>query len=426
MPTSLEDFTNKLKENMAPNPVTQPEVNKVKTVADFEAKLKQQVGNLASVSNKTNQKEIKIAKNLVVCFPSDFTGCGHIRCIYPTMFLNSIYGKSGKMICITAPFYIKQTEILQRARTMYFQRHMTQQAFGMLSNYKQLQKELKYKMVWDMDDMIWGKNELLGGSKKTGVPSYNFGYKNIGDEVREYSVKIMNLMDTCTFSTQYLVDFVKEKFDPQTELKVVPNCVPQFFWGDRVREDKTEPIKKLKVLYTGSPTHYSNFSKALGDFDNAWRKWVIESVNNETIDFICMGGLPWFFESIKDKITVYSWVDSMRYHNFAKNVKADIGIMPLVPNDFNHAKSDIKYIEYCALSLPAIGTVFTNGKPSPYDNCELTVKDNCTVDDINEVVDKLRQPKYYNNIKNKQFKMLSEKGRWMESVEYVKLVTSVL
>ena len=83
-----------------------------------------------------------------------------------------------------------------------------------------------------------------------------------------------------------------------------------------------------------------------------------------------------------------------------KNVEADIGIMPLIPNNFNHAKSDIKYIEYCAMSLPAIGSVFTNGLPSPYDDCELTVPDNCTVDDIDEVVEKLREPEFYINVKN--------------------------
>jgi len=419
MATSLQDFENQLKQQTAPAPEPEKKSN-ASSLADFEAKLKQQVGGLASAPSSEKTREIKVAKNIVLCFPSDFTGCGHIRCIYPMMFLNSVYGKQGKMISMLAPFWIKQTDVLQKCRTIFFQRHMNKAQYDMIVQYKHVQRDMKYKMVWDMDDMIWKKNELQGGSKKHGVPSYNFGYRNIGDEIREYSVKIMELMDTCTFSTQYLVDFVKSELDIQTECKVVPNCVAQFFWGDRVRPDRTERIKKPKILYTGSPTHYNNVTKALGDFDNSWRKWIIKAVNNDEIEFICMGGLPWFFESIKDKITVYSWVDSMRYHNFAKNVKADIGIMPLVPNDFNHAKSDIKYIEYCAMSLPAIGSVFTNGLPSPYDECELTVPDNCTVDDINAVVDKLKEPEYYNDIKNKQYKMLSDKGRWMESNEYVK------
>jgi len=343
-------------------------------------------------------------------------------------YLSNLYGKQGSLICMVSPMYIRQVDILARCKTLFFQRQMSEQQFHILKNYKDLQKDLKYKMVWDMDDQIWGKNELQGkdGSKYTGVPSYNFGHISITDEIRKWSVEIMKLMDTCCFSTQYLRDYAVEHYDLKNNCVVMPNCIPKFFWGGVKRPDRKERIEIPKVLITSSPTHYSNQNKMKGDFDNAWCNWLIDSVNKKRIKLTCMGGLPWFFEDIKNKIKVINWVSSFDYHNIVKNQRADILIGPLVPNDFNHAKSDIKYIESCAASVPFIGTTFTNGKPSPYDNCLLTVKDNCTVDDIEEIVEKLKDPEFHNDIKNRQFNMLEKEGRWMESRKYIQQWINIL
>ena len=39
-----------------------------------------------------------------------------------------------------------------------------------------------------------------------------------------------------------------------------------------------------------------------GDWNTALCDWVIKNVQEDKIDFICMGALPWFWEPIKDKI----------------------------------------------------------------------------------------------------------------------------
>jgi hypothetical protein len=201
----------------------------------------------------------------------------------------------------------------------------------------------------------------------------------------------------------------------------MPNSVPKFFWGGIKRPDKTKRIEKPKVLITSSPTHYHNELKKKGDFNNAWLTWILDSVKHDRIDVVCMGGLPFFFEEIKDKIKVINWVSSFDYHNVVKNQRADICIGPLVCNEFNRAKSDIKYIESCASSTPFIGTTFNgDDNPSPYDNCLLTVKEDCTVDDIEDIVNKLKEPEFHNKIKNEQFAILDRDGRWTESPEYIK------
>jgi len=343
-----------------------------------------------------------------------------IRNIFPMNYITNLYGKAGSLICMIAPFYIRQVDILARSRALFFQRQMNEQQFNIVKNYKDLQTDLKYKMVYDLDDLVFGKNEMQGGDKYSGVPAYNFGYSNIDNNIRKFCPKIMEMMDTCCLSTQYLRDYCVDKLGIQTNCVVMPNSIPKFFWGGIKRPDKTKRIEKPKVLITSSPTHYHNELKKKGDFDNAWLKWILDSVKQDRIDLVCMGGLPFFFEEIKDKIKVINWVSSFDYHNVVKNQRADICIGPLVPNDFNHSKSDIKFLESCISSTPFIGTVFTNGKPSPYDNCLLTVNDNCTVDDIEDIVDKLKEPEFHNKIKNEQFVMLEREGRYTESPEYIK------
>lgn len=382
------------------------------------------------------QQVVQIQKNLLLGYVSDAAGCGHIRMVYPMTYVNSIYAKTGQLMTMVSPIFIWQHDILLRTRAIFFQRQMSPMHLEVIKKYKELQPQFKYKMVWDMDDFVWGRNEEQGGTIDDGVPSYNFGSHGITEEIVKCSVEVMKLMDAVTVSTQFLADYIKNNFGIKNVF-VVPNAVPAFFWGNRRRAPIRQRLEKPRVIYTGSPTHYlnpvpprpaspqepngfpgSNIKKP-GDFGNAWLEWVIKSVNAGKIDFICLGGLPWFFESIKDKITVVNWVDSFNYHNVVINMRPDFGIMPLVPNNFNHGKSDIKAIELYACGAAAIGTTFTNGKPSPYDNNPLTLPDNCTVADIDALFDKYCEPANYNKIIDEQYKKLTNEGRYLESKEYV-------
>lgn len=409
----LQKFQQELKKNTDSNPVP---------LAEFEKQL--QTGNVGTPGVvPTNQ--VKVQKNIVLSFVSDATGCGHIRNVFPMTFLNGIFGKTGQLMTVVSPFFITQQDILIKARSIYFQRQMSPQHLGTIQEFKRLQQHFKYKMVWDMDDFIWGKNELQGGNKEDGVPSYNFGMPGITPEVKSASVEIMNMMDICTFSTQYLADYAKNVLKVKAQCIVLPNVLPKFHWGEDKKPDITERLVKPRVLYNGSPTHYHNVKKLLGDFENPWRKWVIDMVNEDKIDFHVMGGLPWFFESIKKKIKMYDWVDSYRYHNLVKSVKADLAIMPLVPNSFNYSKSDLKYLEMSIIGAPACGSVFTNSKPSPYDVCVCKMPDDCTIDDINEWFDKICEPEEYNRVKNLQYKFLEEDHRYMEDSNYINLLTQI-
>lgn len=376
-----------------------------------------------NVSQK-NTSLIRIPKHIVISYISDITGCGHIRNIFPMNYMNAVFGRSGGFNLLLSPpgAFILQPEILQRTRAIFFQRVMDPRQIPLIQHYKNLQSKYKFKMIYDIDDFIWSGNNV-----DENIPDYNFGKKTITLDVQNACVTIMKLMDIVCVSTDFLGECIASKGIPKNKIQVIHNTISQFFWGN----NKKEPIKlkliRPKVIWSASPTHWSDEKKMAGDMDNSWREWVIKSVNENKIDFYQMGGnCPWFFESIKNNITVIPWLNSYQYHLAIKNINPDFGIAPLVPNYFNYSKSCIKYQEYCAVGAVGIGTYFTNNKPSPYDVCKVKVPDNITVDEIEQLFDRITEPDEYNKILYEQYNQLINEDWYTESSGYINKFLKIL
>ncbi len=374
-------------------------------------------------SKEKNTTTVK--KNLVILYASDSTGCGHIRSVFPYSFLGSIFGKPQTLLPLISPVFIFQHDLMVRARDLIFQRQMTGTHLDIIRKYKNMQAKYKYKMIYDIDDLLWGLNENQGGDKKHGIPSYNFASERIGMDEKVSSIEIMKLMDLVTVSTMQLANYLKDKIGG-TQLKVVYNTVPKYLYGEDRRKPITEKIKKPKILYAGSPTHYSNRRRLPGDWDNRWVQYIIKQVKAEKILFYCMGGLPYVFDSIKEKVAIHEWVSSYHYALLLKRINPDFLIMPLINNYFNSCKSDVKYVEACAIGSIGIGSTFESGDPSPYDNNIVTIKDTATVEEIEKLIDECSEADVFNKIIKSQYDMLISQGRYTESPKYINSLVNML
>jgi hypothetical protein len=363
----------------------------------------------------------KLTKNIVLALRSSEGGCEALRNIFPMNYLNSVYGKSGKFNVITSPMLILQDDILRRCRSIFFQRIMNPAQYPIMLQYKELQKKYKFKMIYDIDDFLWD-----GPDDGEEIPEYNFGKNSIVKPVQDACVEIMKLCDTVCVSTKFLGDYIATKGIDKNKIKVVYNSLGQFFYGTDKRKPIAKKIEKPTVVWSASPTHWSDEKKLSGDMDNAWQEWVIKSVLNNKINFVQMGGLPWFFQGIKNKITVVDWQYSYSYHLALKGAKSHFGISPLVPNYFNYSKSPIKYQEYCAIGALGIGTTFSNGKPSPYDICHVKAPDTITVKEIDDLFEMYCYPDKYNDIISKQYQQLLDNSWYTESPGYVNMMLSIL
>ena len=359
-------------------------------------------------------KIVKFSKNIVIACPSDSTGCGYIRTIFPMTYLNALYGKSGKFQTMITTVPVYEHEILMKTRTLFLQRWFDKSMIAKMQQYKDLQKKYDYKIVYDIDDFIW-----YGDREGEFIPAYNFGSEGIPKQVGVDTVQIMNMADQITVSSEFLGKYIKETCKVIPPVYFLPNVVNQYFWGSARKRPIKEKIVRPKVLYTGSQCHYHSVKKLLGDFEGLWYEWLIKAIKDNKIDFCVMGGCPWFLEEVKGKIKVIDWVNSYSYHRPVMDFRPDIMIGPLVENYFNASKSDIKYIEACAAGAVFIGSTFAKGLPSPYDKCLLKVPSNGTAQDIEKLVDFACEPNNYNTILKTQYDMLTIDGRWMESQKNV-------
>lgn len=384
----------------------------------FEEQLK---GNNDTVqyhdqSEVTKRNLIKVKKNQVIAFPHGYSGCGYVRCHTPFYYLNSVFAKQNKLRVIVTPTFVSQKDLLIKASTLWFQRTMDPRQVPIVKEYKRLQNQLKYNMVYDIDDFVWS-----GDREGECIPEYNFGKKGITKDVEKAANEIMSMMDTICVSSEFLGDYINNELKIDVPVDYIPNAIPNWFIGTYRKPPIQEKIKIPTIIYTGSPTHYRNKNKMLGDWDNAWLTYVKKEVKSGKIKFICMGGLPWFFEEIKDcdNFVAINWMTSTQYYMPLVNYHADFSIGPLVPNFFNYSKSCIKMQEAYATGSVFIGSTFQNGYPSPYDVSFLNLSNNCTESDIDGMITEYCEPDKYNEILEKQYREMDEQGWWLESPKYV-------
>lgn len=243
--------------------------------------------------------------------PMDRYACGRYRIYYPAMNMYNI-----ENITVSPPgsfHYYGQDWI-------FTQRICTPSAFEALMK---LRTQTKVKFAVDFDDCIWRE-----------LPSYNrcsIDWKKNHDGMARYLDQLADVV-TCTN------DFMKKslsEFVPESKIRVMPNCLDYNRW----RFDYYPPNDDISFFYAGSPTHFDD--KTYGDFP----KGVVEYLKGKKVGV--QGIKPWFIDT--DNVT--PWVDIDDYPTaFASNaLKCRFVLTFIKDNYFGRCKSDLKYIESCAV-----------------------------------------------------------------------------
>lgn len=217
----------------------------------------------------------------------------------------------------------------------------TQRAVGTknMETLLKIKRQTNVKFIIDFDDNVWDE-----------LPKYNFTKINHLDN-KESTRKYLNeLADVIVVTTESLKKSLCE-FVPATKINVIPNMLPRFKWTF----PRIEAPSGNKILYAGSPTHFSNETHMYGDFTSEWDKFLKDK------DMTIMGIKPWFINSDK----VYPWTDmtsyAVNFYQIASQCKYVIA--PLADNFFNKCKSDLKYLECCAVGRVCLCSDFED---SPY------------------------------------------------------------
>jgi glycosyltransferase involved in cell wall biosynthesis len=288
-------------------------------------------------------------------------------------------------------------------KSVRIQRQATRQQLEFVRFLRDVSKQNGMKIIYEIDDICF----------KEDIPDYN-KFKPAFDnpEIRESACAIMALCDEITVTCDFMKDYYKSKTGNKN-VTVIPNFMPKFWLGNYY--DGTEIMtsydnnkKKPRILYTGSGAHF-DVENRTGNYNDDF--FHVNNVIRKTVDkfqWIFLGAFPLpLMDLVKSgKIEFHPWSKLYNYGQDIANIKANMMIAPLQDNNFNKAKSDLKYIEACAFGLPiACQDIVT------YSNAPIKFKTGDEmIDRINET---LKDHKQYKAI-SKRARQYAE-TRWLET-----------
>jgi len=166
------------------------------------------------------------------------------------------------------------------------------------------------------------------------LPHYHPDINNLG-HARLFWSFFAKHIDGIMVSTDYLRRFYSSS---NQNIEVIRNVLPPEFVGERRQWKPGEP---LHLSYHGTPTH-------LKDFDFLTRSLIkLKKEYNDRIACHFFGFAPHHSIEAIPGMKVYPFEpDYLKSLARLKTIGVDIGLAPLLNNDFNRSKSAVKYLEY--------------------------------------------------------------------------------
>jgi hypothetical protein len=281
-----------------------------------------------------------------VNYLADYSGCGHWRILWPEAIINA----RGDGMSQSTTAMVTTPQWYQNVKAVKVQRQASTAQKEFVKFLKEVQKQYDFKIMYEVDDVVFHEC----------IPDYNkfkFAFEN--NEVRQNCIDIINMVDEVTVTCDFMKKLYIEKTGQQN-ITTIPNFVPNFWMGHTFNSRQIERAyehnkKKPRILYTGSGAHYDVDNKTNG-VDDMYkvRDFIRKTVNK--YQWVFVGAFPPQLVDLvqNKKIEFYPWQNLLNYPFFISNLDAQMMIAPLLPNDFNKSKSDIKFIEACILGIPCL------------------------------------------------------------------------
>lgn len=279
----------------------------------------------------------------VLYYIPDYGGVGHLRAIFPNDVLNSVFANSRVYNGIVSDKFLGDGRFINSMDVVRFQRQITGSQIGYIQQLKQLKDagHIKPGFIFDMDDYL------------NDIPTYNYSKSYFQSFDMNATMNILfECMDIFTSSTKYLsykLQKLKGNKITKCSFQILPNLLPKFLYYSEIEKKENN---KPKVVWAGSTAHYSLTSDDMGDLGLIYD--LIVNTKNEW-DWYFMGGCPNPIKRLEG-IKILDWANCFSYPRILRSINADFGFAPLLDNEFNKCKSNIKYLEYSASQIITIAS----------------------------------------------------------------------
>jgi len=323
-----------------------------------------------------------------VNYLADYSGCGHWRILWP----ESVINMRGDGMSQSTTAMIVDPRWYTGVKCVKVQRQASSQQKEFVKFLKNIQQEYGFKIIYEVDDVVF----------KEVIPDYNkFKFAFDTEEIRQNCIDIINMVDEVTVTCDFMKRLYQKKTGQQN-ITVIPNFIPNGWMGqlydkDRIISGFKQNRNRPRILYTGSGAHYDVDNKTGGKDDlSEVRDFIRKTVKK--YQWVFVGAFPPQLADLvqQKEIEFYPWQPLLKYPYFINSLNAQLMVAPLEVNDFNKAKSDIKYIEACVLGIPCLCQDMDtyNSAPEPLRFSSV----NEFEQKIDNILNWKNKAKYYNNI----------------------------
>jgi hypothetical protein len=181
------------------------------------------------------------------------------------------------------------------------------------------------RVLYDFDDDYWS------------LPEWNPCRSVWSPDSQAIVEELLRRVDRVTVSTAPLAERARQF---ASDVVVVPNGIPREAippLGPRTRDG-------IRVGWSGSPTHVGDFMPMAAQLV----RWVALNPKHR---LVFLGWCPPGLEAMP-QVEAYRAVPTPDYLRALRALELDAWVVPLTPNAFNAAKSDLKLREGAALGIP--------------------------------------------------------------------------
>jgi hypothetical protein len=333
---------------------------------------------------------------------ADYSGCGFWRMIWPEHLLNAhqkltVHGST--VMCFDQNYFRNITAVR-------IQRQATAHQLRFIQYLKELSKEHKFRIIYEIDDLVFSED----------IPDYNKYKPAFTDpEIRRVAQTIMELCDEVTVTNNFMKEYYMSKTSNKN-ITVIPNYPPKFWMGNYYNEKKISENfdrfqKRPRVLYAGSGAHFDVDNRVGQNDDFAHVCRVIEATKHK-YQWVFLGAYPLPLTHLvrSGEIEFHPWERLYTYPEKISKLNINAMVAPLQDNNFNKAKSDLKLIEASCYGIPiACQDLVT------YENAPFKFK---TGDEMIDQLDDIlgKKGKYMNH--SARFRRIAE-SRWLELDENI-------